>query len=434
MRILVISAYYPPNHFGGYEIRNRDIVDALYRRGHQISVVTSRRTTRAVSSCQTSPYEVFRVLHAKGGTRGVIVRLTTWRRTRSIGMLLNFVRVLLSDLADLAFLDHRLKRFGPDVVYLGHIMPLTAPLMPFLAARRASIVFDEGGAGQSDSREDRRIWYKFVEEYVSRFVVINALKPLFVKLVCSASAHRLQPRFAWPEGMHVLFNGRLNQRNARAAGVPLNGAKMIRSGVDTTRFAFRPRQALRRPIRIIVPGRFEEKKGHLDTVRLVERLVEAGIDAMAKIVGDPWSGAYLSVVEREMNDRNLADRISILPMLPQEKLVAYYHEADICFFPSYHRTGFSRVPFEAMASGCIVISYGNEGSDEAIRHGHNGFIVKPKDFSEAAKIIADLAAEPDLVHRITDTARREIEENHSMQRYVDQIEAVLIEANRGQRQ
>jgi hypothetical protein len=41
MKILVITSGFPPYHFGGYEIRVKDILDKLAQRGHKIRVLTS---------------------------------------------------------------------------------------------------------------------------------------------------------------------------------------------------------------------------------------------------------------------------------------------------------------------------------------------------------------------------------------------------------
>jgi hypothetical protein len=48
MKILVISARFPNYHFGGYEIRVKNIIDDLHKRGHQIIVITSIKETKSI--------------------------------------------------------------------------------------------------------------------------------------------------------------------------------------------------------------------------------------------------------------------------------------------------------------------------------------------------------------------------------------------------
>ena len=113
-------------------------------------------------------------------------------------------------------------------------------------------------------------------------------------------------------------------------------------------------------------------------------------------------------------------------MVTQDKLVGLYHQADICFFPSYQEPGFSRTPLEAMACGCIVISYGNEGSDEIIRNKQTGFLVPPGDYLGIVAIIKELVSNHKMVNSIAWEARKEIEEFFSMNRYIDRIEETVL--------
>jgi glycosyltransferase involved in cell wall biosynthesis len=433
MRVLLITARFPPYHQGGYEIRGKDIADGLSSRGHKLLVITSGKPAGSSPSASVADYAILRRLHLRTRTRSFIDRLTEKRGTHLIGMLLIFARELILDLIELRFIDREIERFQPDVIYLGHIGCLTRSLVPHLADRPEPIVWDEGGTGLVDCWTEKNIWYKLTDEHVGRHRVVASLKSFVVGAACRLSGGRLKPRFAWPSRMHVFFNDALGLRNAVARKVPVDGAKIIHSGVDTDRFVFRPRTGLGSTVRFLVPGRIEPRKGQLDGVRLLAELSKRSIDARMVFVGAVWSDSYYRELTREFGGLRLEDKVRLLPMVPQNELAALYREADICLFPSYFRTGFSRVPLEAMASGCIIISYGNEGSDEIIRHRQNGFLVEPGDSSGIASIIAELAAEPELVRYVTSGARSEIEEKHSLQAYVGQVEEILVDATGGRR-
>ena len=117
-------------------------------------------------------------------------------------------------------------------------------------------------------------------------------------------------------------------------------------------------------------------------------------------------------------------------MQSTDEMVALYHDADICFFPSCFRTGFSRVPLEAMATGCLMISYGNEGSDEIIEDGRNGYLVPTGDYQRITEIIKSCLGDPERVQTAVNTARQLVEQQYSMVIYVDQIEQFLCSALR----
>jgi glycosyltransferase involved in cell wall biosynthesis len=340
-------------------------------------------------------------------------------------MLLIFVREVLFDLWDTRFIDRQIKQFKPDVIYLGHITILTRALMPYLSACSNPIISDEGGSGLIDSWEERGIWYKFIEEYKSHIFLINALKPIIVSFICALSAQRIKPQWSWPGKMRIIFNSELNYQNAITKGVPVKGAIMIHSGIDTKKFNFSRRPCLGSPLLIIVPGRIEPRKGQIDAVRLLANLGESGTDAKIIFVGENWVTSYCQVVKNEIKALSNEDKVEFLPMAEHEKLVDLYHQSDICFFPSYFKTGLSRIPLEAMASGCIVISYGNEGSDEVICDKQTGFLVSPADYSGIIHIINGLVSNPEKVKAIIQSARKRIEENNSMGRYVDRIEEII---------
>ncbi|TMC57253.1 MAG: glycosyl transferase family 1, partial [Chloroflexi bacterium] len=42
MRLLFLSNFYPPHHFGGYEELCAEVAEGLRARGHTVAVLTSR--------------------------------------------------------------------------------------------------------------------------------------------------------------------------------------------------------------------------------------------------------------------------------------------------------------------------------------------------------------------------------------------------------
>lgn len=424
MKILAITASYPPYHFGGYEIRCKNILDELARRGHEILVLTSIKETKSESQPQTA-YGILRRLHISLKADSFIAKLTLRRSTYHLGMVLVFARELLLDLLDVKFIDRQIQHFQPDVIYLAHMFILSRALMPYLSACSVPVVYDEGGMGLIDSWADKGIWYKFVEEYISPYSIINAIKSLLIEFVRRVSAGRMKPRWAWPARMHIFFNSELGRRNAIAAGVPVNGAEVVHSGIDLSRFVYRPKIKLGSPLTCIVPGRIEPHKGQIDAVRLLAKLREQDIDAKLLLVGENWINSYYLEIKNEIETLQLGDHIEFLPMVSHDHVVELYHQADICFFPSYQRAGFSRVPLEAMACGCIVISYGNEGSDEIMLDGEDGFLVSPQDCQGMVKIITSLMANSLMVRSILEAARKKIKDDFSMEAYVDRVEELL---------
>ena len=114
-------------------------------------------------------------------------------------------------------------------------------------------------------------------------------------------------------------------------------------------------------------------------------------------------------------------------MISQSELSQRYSNSDITFFPSYFKTGFSRVPLEAMASGCLVMTYGNEGTKEVVQNSKNGIIAEEGDIIGLADSIQALIVDPDGYKKIVQAARKEVESRFSLENYLDHIESLLYE-------
>jgi glycosyltransferase involved in cell wall biosynthesis len=406
LKILAISSQHPPDHAGGYELRVKEILDGLAQRGHILRMLTTLPERHGFREDPESRYPILRELH---------------NRYRSP----SFPLELLRDLADTRFLQKQVREFQPDVVYLGHTYILSKALLPWLARQAIPIYYDEGGSGLIEAWEDHGRWFRFCGDWHSRIFLVNWLKPLAAWMVNSLSRGRLQREWCWPGNLLAVFNSQLNLENALVKGVPMQSPLVLHSGIDLEKFRFKQRQEFGKPLQILVPGRLEKRKGQADAVKLLRALINLGIEANLKLAGTDSSGNYTQEINRLVITLNLQSKVTIEPMLTQVQLVEEYHGADICFFPSYQEIGFSRVPLEAMACGCLVLTYGNEGSDEVISDGETGFIVKAGDISSCVSLIQKMSSNPGALNGIQAAARARIEDRHALQNVLKRIEELL---------
>ncbi len=402
-KILAISAFHPPDHTGGYEIRIKDVLDGLSYLGNYVKVITTKPNRKTSLPVELSQYPIRRVLCNRYDAK--------W-----------FPKELWHDLLDTKTLEREITQFRPDIIYLGHIYPLTKQLLPFLSSLGIPIVCDEGGNSLKGAWTDHGRWFDFAGDYRSRFRLLNMIKPAVVRLVLWISKGQIKTTWTFPENLKIIFNSELNRCNAKFFGVPVENARVIYSGVDTDKFTFRPKESLSNPIKILIPGRIETKKGQLDGVNLIHELQIRGIEAELLLVGHRTSDGYYDDVKNNIDALNLAGKVRFIPMVDSDQLVDFYHQADICFFCSYHQSGFSRVPLEAMACGCVVISYGNEGSNEIIRNEVSGFLVAPGDILSAAEIVSRLVKSDNLVRRVIVNGRDRIGGEFNLRDYLSQIE------------
>jgi len=405
MKILVITAYYPPHHGGGFGLRCHDVVNGLRAKGHEIHVLTNRCT---IEGCQAHDNETdtLHLLDLKPTGENALQQIDFDRR-------------------ELKKLERVIDRVQPELIYLWHVQNLSNAILPFLSNQHIPLIFDDGGSELiylARLQQRGLYFYRNEDEPAIKTRLKQAVRH-YARLV---SGGRIVPDWQWPGEMRVYFNSRSALENARAQGVPVEDAAVISSGLDLDRFPFRERAQLQQPIRILLPARIKEQKGALDGVLLVDELRRRGVPSRLLIIGEAQSAEYLALLNRNIIELNLGGQIEIRPMADQAEMSRLYREHDFCLFPSYFKTGFSRVPLEAMASGCLVLTYGNEGSNESIQDQETGYLLSEGDIISAADRIEVLVADNTIFKKVITTARRVIEEKYTMEDYLQNIETVLI--------
>ena len=427
IKILTLSAYYPPFNYGGYENRVRDVMDGLAARGHQVSVLTTQPDKTIRIEAMLVDYPVIRKLNGTRKALGWAEQLTTKESTNRLGVAIVFLRHIWRDMHDLRLIDETIKTYQPDIIYLGNMFPLTRSLIPFLAFLPIPLILDDGGKTMEMVYTDHGLWYRFLAEFQPKSAPLIFIYQLFISLISTLSGGRLKKEWTWPERISAFFNNRRGQISFLKRTIPFKSTRLIQSGLNLDKFSFRTRSVSNSPLYILVPGRIEPTKGQLDAVRLSALLKREGIEHLLTIVGGNWKPEYRLSLINAVADLDLINQVNFLPNQERNALIKLYQQAEICFFPSYNKTGFSRIPLEAMASGCVLFSYGGESSDEIIQNGENGFLVPPGAIEEVCEIICSLANDADKMEQIAISAREFVEQNHSMTGYLNQIEAFLYE-------
>lgn len=407
MKILTITYGYPPYHKGGYEIRCKDVMERLKQKGHEVLIVTTRHPSNRKAIKSDEP-GIFRVMHNKFEPQ-------------------SFVQRVINDIRDTRFLKKTIEDFQPDVIYLWQIATLSSMIIPFCSTLTVPLYRDVADVGLLyDAKTQKQGLYFRSQPGDPKLK--HFLREIAYKAIKLVSGNLLQPHWDWPVKMQIIFNSENIKKDALNAGIPVEEAKVIYAGVNTDIFTFIKKPALDLPIQIITPGRIVPLKGSRDSVLLLKCLIDHGIDAGLTLAGAVGDQDYFDELQQIVIESGLEDHVNYAGMLIQEDLAKLYHKADICFFPSYWKSGLSAVPLEAMASGCLVITYGNENSAEIIENGHNGFIIPEGDFEAVASLIQKLMDDQNQYGKIVSCARDEIDNKYTMDRYVEDIEAFLLES------
>ncbi|TPM39742.1 glycosyltransferase family 4 protein [Mesorhizobium sp. B2-3-4] len=240
-----------------------------------------------------------------------------------------------------------------------------------------------------------KVWPYLIPRPRRLVYVFNTFHPKLLAL----TTHRSR-LLGWPGAELVLISD-FQRRMLRVEGV------VHPSPIDIERFSPGPA----RPNRPFTVGRLSRDtadKHHADDVGLYEALLANG-DAVRIQGGMP-----------------LKDRLAPHPgleLLPQGRFAAeqFLPTLDVfCYRTGAHVETFGRVVFEAMACGLPVVCHSYGGYADHIRHGENGFLFETT--QQAARILAELKADPGLRATVGHRARQTVERLFSPQAQQERLD------------
>lgn len=179
------------------------------------------------------------------------------------------------------------------------------------------------------------------------------------------------------------------KRKLEALGSPPEKIRMLRNGVDLTKFQPHDRESARsaagftRPTLLAV-GNLVPKKRH---ILLVEALAHLPSLDLA-IVGN---GPERPKIEARARELGIQDRLLLLGRKPQEALPLLYSAADLLVHPS-SREGWPNVLLESMACGTAVVVAPFPGVKDIVAASEAGRILREATPSCIARTIQDLLA------------------------------------------
>ena len=359
MRIVHVAPYFHP-HAGGVESHVRSLVREFARRGHDVTVVTSR-FRRGLAA--TEMLEGYRVV-----------------RSRTLGVLFNTPLDLGTGVV--------LRGLDADVIHLHYPPPLTA----FFATQALG-----------DTKVPVCLTY-----HCDLFLAGAAGRLL------SAAYERtlLPPTLARVDRVVV------HTRSYGTTSAVLRGRELeiIPSVVDLERF--RPGLDARRPQAKLG---LEGKRVVAFTGRLVPH---KGVDVLLRALGELPNDVHVVIVgngPRLVDLRGIArrigvaDRVHFCASVTDDELPSYLAAADVFAFPSQNRLeGFGLAVAEAMACGLPVVTSDMPGVREVIDDGVQGLLVEPLLAEDLAAKIRILLDDRARARAMGAAGRRRVEERYSL--------------------
>ena len=371
LQIVQVCPFFAP-HVGGVESHVEMVAAELSRRGHHVTVVTSRHD-RSLPAVERRP----------DGVRVIRVRnLGTFYNTP---IPLGIGRALRAGTADIVHLH-----YPPPITSFWAVRGLRGRGGPPVCLTYHCDLYLEGPVGHLLTGLYERVFLPPTLDGVDRIVVHTA-----------SYAHTSRSL----QGREFLA---------------------IPSLVDTERF--HPREddpelrkelgAGGRPVVLFV-GRLVPHKGVDDLLRAVEILPP---QALLVVLGE---GPRRESWEAQARARGLLDRVRFVGAVPDEDLPRYHALASVVVLPSQNRLeGFGLAIAEAMASGRPAVVADLPGVREVIEAGWDGLLAQPLLPEDLARQCARLLSDPVQARLMGERARESALRKYRKEIVVDQIEAM----------
>jgi glycosyltransferase involved in cell wall biosynthesis len=176
------------------------------------------------------------------------------------------------------------------------------------------------------------------------------------------------------------------------------------------------RKTIGEKIEILSIGSLRDYKGQTYLIRACQKLEQAGIPFICRIIG---SGELESELENEIASLGLSDLVILEGSKNQDEVINFLAEAN-CYIQPSIITGEGRMEgipvamMEAGSSSLPIIATDISGISELIKNEFNGILIPEKDFLAIYNAVIYLHDHPDLARQFGETCRKTIVNDFSL--------------------
>lgn len=170
---------------------------------------------------------------------------------------------------------------------------------------------------------------------------------------------------------------------------------------------------------IVYLGRLEKRKGTLDLLQAIPRVLEQFPEARFVLIGSdrphcPGNRTHAQYLKDEF-PAAICQQVQLLGRLPQPEVDRWLQTADVFVAPSLYES-FGLIFPETMRWGTPVIGTRVGGIPEIVTDGETGLLIEPSKPEQLAGAIIRFLGNPDLRHRLGTAGRRHVETHFTVER------------------
>lgn len=179
---------------------------------------------------------------------------------------------------------------------------------------------------------------------------------------------------------------------------------------------------------------FRPVKGHLDFLKIAERLLEeAGREFRFVVIGGEVEGheRYHHHIRSRLSARGLSGSFELLGKVANETIPGLVAGMDVLVHvPQYHE-GLGIVILEAFQMGVPVVAYDCGGVKECFSEETRSLLVPHRDWEKAFEKVYELVRNPELGGRLGESGRSYVLRKFSRQAHLESIHCLYDEVIRG---
>ncbi len=247
-----------------------------------------------------------------------------------------------------------------------------------------------------------------------------------VSLFARDFIYRLRLKKLFREGSLFLVRSNRMKADVVDLGCPPEKIIVHYGGIDVNKFRFRKKEVDGQRVKILMCGRFVEKKGFEYGIRAFAKLGKIHKNVALNLIGD---GKLRKKLENLVESLNLSHSVQFLRMLTHEQVQREMEASDIFLSPNLaarngDREGIPNTLKEAMATGLPVVSTYHAGIPELVIDKKTGFLVPEKDVDGLVDRLDYLIIHPGLWEKLGRKGREVVEEKFNLSTQVRKLEKI----------
>lgn len=181
---------------------------------------------------------------------------------------------------------------------------------------------------------------------------------------------------------------------------------------------------------LLHPSRLLKEKGHIDSLKVLKKLIKDGHDLLLIFAGRQDDRRYMAELKSLIKKHHIEEHILLTGELDKVELRNWYSTADIIILPSYSE-GLGRVLLEAQAMLKPVVAYETGGVGEAIKSNVTGILVNCGDIEDMYQSISRLIKNKNRRIHMGKEGRSFVKRNFSLESLTEKHEQFYMNTLNG---